>query len=301
MVFPRRSTAGHGLVSLFRLVASLLVIGALAACSPKRYLVSRLADEWSSQSMAEEDDLILAREASAFYLKFSESLLKQTPGHAALGESVASGFTQYAYAFVSFDAERTEGRDAGAALRMRQRAARLYLRAHGHAMAVLEHRHPGFLQALADPQARPALTADEVGLAYWAAASWGAYISLSKDKPEVVADLPLAVRLARLAWSLEPGFAQGSLASLVATLEAARPGGNLAEAARLFDEAEKAGDGRNAGLYVARAEALHNADRDGTERLLREALRVSSQHAGLANQLVHERAAWLLKTLNERF
>jgi hypothetical protein len=31
-----------------------------------------------------------------------------------------------------------------------------------------------------------------VGVAYWAAAAWGAQIALSKDQPEVVADLPSA-------------------------------------------------------------------------------------------------------------
>ena len=56
--------------------------------------------------MSSEDDLQLAREASAFYLKFSESVLKETPGHLKLAESVSAGFTQYAYAFVAFDAEK---------------------------------------------------------------------------------------------------------------------------------------------------------------------------------------------------
>ncbi|MGM3278404.1 TRAP transporter TatT component family protein [Ralstonia sp. 24A2] len=300
MVFFYRLVASKRYPLVFRLL-TLVVIVSLAACSPKNFVVNKIADEWSSQSMAQEDDLVLAREASAFYLKFSESLLEQTPGHVALGESVASGFTQYAYAFVNFDAERTAGRDANAALRLRQRAARLYLRAHRHAMSVLEYRHRGFSQALADSTSSLSLDVGEVGLAYWAAASWGAYISLSKDKPDVVADLPLVVRLARLAWAREPNYADGSLASLVATLEMARPGGSRAEAERIFDQAEKIGSERNAGIYVARAEALHESDRDEYERLLREALRVSTEHPSLANQLVHDRCTWLLKTMDERF
>ena len=61
----------------------------------------------------------------------------------------------------------------------------------------------------------PVLRAEQAGLAYWAAASWGGWISLSKDDPDVVADLPLAVRLAQRAWAADPDWGQGSLTSLL--------------------------------------------------------------------------------------
>ncbi len=155
------------LLSLFFPLALLL-----SACSPTHLLLNRAADQLAAQGQAQEEDLELAREASAFYLKLSESLLSRTPDHLALGEAVAGGFTQYAYAFVAFEAERVEARDAAAAQRLRQRAARLYLRAHRHAMAVLEQRRPGFARALADGSL-DSLAAEQVGLAYWAAASLG--------------------------------------------------------------------------------------------------------------------------------
>ena len=103
-------------------------------------------------------------------------------------------------AIVAFDAERVETRDARAAQALRERAARLYMRAQGHAMAALELAQPGFAKALSSerPVVWPRLAPQQVGLAYWAAASWAGFISLSKDHPEVVADLPLVVRLARL-------------------------------------------------------------------------------------------------------
>ena len=69
-------------------------------------LLAGVADALAAQSQADEDDLHLARDAAPFYLKLSESLLQQTPGHFALAESVAGGFTQYAYAFVAFEADR---------------------------------------------------------------------------------------------------------------------------------------------------------------------------------------------------
>ena len=50
----------------------------------------------------------------------------------------------------------------------------------------------------------------QAGLAYWAAASWGGWISLSKDDPDVVADLPLAVRLAQRAWAADPAWGRAA-------------------------------------------------------------------------------------------
>jgi len=287
---------------VWRYLSLPILLALLSACSPRHLLLNRVADELAAQGQvqSQEDDLVLAREASAFYLKFSEALLRQTPGHAALGEAVAGGFTQYAYAFVGFEAERLEVRDVKAAQALRQRAARLYLRAQRHAMAALEQGQPGFARALAG-NAPLRLDAGQVGLAYWAGAAWGGYIALSKDQPDVVADLPLAVRLAALAWAREPGHGEGALASLMGTFEAARPGGSRLAAEAFFDQAEAFGAGRNAGVYVARAEALAEGDRARFERLLRQALQASAARPDLGNQLMRERAQWLLDTADDRF
>ena len=52
-----------------------------------------------------------------------------------------------------------------------------------------------------------------------------------------MADLPRAVRLARLAWLADPAWGDGNLASLMGSFEAARPGGSPPQAAAYFDEA----------------------------------------------------------------
>ena len=114
----------------------------LEACSPRHLILRGLADELASQRDAPENDLVLAREASAFYLKLSESVLRQTPDSLALAETVTSGFTQYAYAFVQSEADRIETKDASVAHRLRLRAARLYHRAQQHALYALELQTP---------------------------------------------------------------------------------------------------------------------------------------------------------------
>ena len=145
---------------MWRLLTLISLAVLQSACSPSHLVLNRMADELATQGQAQEDDLTLAREASAFYLKLSESILRQTPDHAALGEAVAGGFTQYAFAFVAFEAERLETQDAKAAQRLRERARRLYFRAHQHAMATLERRSPGFAKTLASgPVSQPDLVA----------------------------------------------------------------------------------------------------------------------------------------------
>lgn len=288
-----------------RLLALLALASLLTACSPRLMLVRGMADELSGQGQAEEDDVLLARDASPFYLKLSESLLRRTPEHLALAESVAGGFTQYAYAFVASEGERIESRDSRAAQRHYERAARLYLRARDHALRALDAHNPTLRSALAAPTlpAGYALPAEQVGVAYWAAAAWGAHIALSKDRPEVVADLPQAIRLATLAWQAAPDHGHGALASLMGTLEMARPGGSRAQAQAYFDRAVALGAGRNAGVFVAQAEAIAQpaGERESFERLLRQALDAAQAQRDLGNEVMRERALWLLATLDERF
>jgi predicted anti-sigma-YlaC factor YlaD len=291
--------------SAIRYTCLIAVLGLLCACSPRMLIVQGMADELASQGQAPEDDLVLAREASAFYLKLSESVLRQSPEHLKLAEAVAGGFTQYAFAFIAFDAERIEAKDSKAAQLLRERAARLYQRAQRHAMAALERRTPGFTQSLASPSPAdwPQLDKTQIGLAYWAAAAWGGQISLSKDDPDIVADLPLAIRLAKLAWEKMPDYGDGALASLMGSFEAARPGGSRAQALVYFDQAITLGAGKQAGALVGKAEniALPAGDRVAFEALLRQALVISNKQHNLQNEVMRARAQWLLDTADDIF
>lgn len=289
----------------FKLLGLFIFSTFLSACSPRYFLVQGFANELADQSGTVEDDLELAREASAFYLKLSETVLRQTPGNLKLAEAVAGGFTQYAYAFVSFEAERVETKNIKSAQKLRERAARLYLRAHRHAMAALEQYQPGFAKLLANAEATawPHLDAEEIGVAYWAAASWGGYISLSKDDPNIVADLPLAIRLAQVAWEKSPNYGDGALASLMGTFESARPGGSRQQALIYFDQAITASAGKSSGPWVAKAEgiALPAGDRAAFEILLNQALLISHSQRDLPNSVMRERALWLLENVDDLF
>lgn len=297
--------SAYNVVHVVKLLGVFSISLLLGACSPRYFIVQGVANELASQGKSAEDDLELSREASAFYLKLSESVLRQTPGNLKLAEAVSAGFTQYAFAFVSFEAEKIEAKDVRAAQKLRVRAARLYLRAHRHAIVALEQHKPGFLKALSSPEPKnwPRLDEEEIGVAYWAAASWGGYISLSKDDPNIVADLPLAVRLARLAWEKMPNYGDGALASLMGSFESARPGGSRQQALTYFDQAISASADKSAGPFVAKAEgvALPAGDRTAFDALLRQALVASDTRRDLQNEVMRERALWLLESADDLF
>ncbi len=295
-----------------RLGGAVLLAMTLGACAPQSLLLRGLADELARPDSIPEDDLLLLRDAAPFHLKLSESVLRQDPGHLPLAASVAGGFTQYAYAFVAFEAEKMESRDVKAAQLLQARAVRLYARAQGHALSALDVRMPGFTQRLrAEPShsdvglvgGDPVLPREAVPVAYWAAASWGARIALSKDTPEVVADLPQVQRLARMAWQVDPDHGQGALATLMGLLEMARPGGSAATARPFFDRAVEASGGHRPEPFMAMAEslALPAGDRAAFEAWLRRSLEVGASLPDTGSVFARERARWLLDTAEDRF
>lgn len=299
---------GHGLVLARRLgiiLSVLSVLSGLSGCAVEQAALHRVADQLAVQESGTENDPELARDAAAFYLKLSESLLHQTPDHVGLAQSTAAGFTRYAYAFVCQPADELESHDAKAAAALRVRAAKLYRRARDHALKALARHYPDLQQALAT-HAPVKLSSDHVGLAYWAAASWGGLISLSKDDPETVADLPLAMRLAALAWAVQPDFGQGSLEGLMGTFESVRPGGSARRALAHFDRAIVLADGQQAGALLGKAEsyALPHHDRAGFEHLLQQAIALQDAPGSpyaLQNEIMRRRARWLLQNADDLF
>jgi hypothetical protein len=286
------------------LILWVLAALSLSACSVRQQLIRHVADEWT-QSTVEEEDIGLAREASAFYLKLSESLLRAAPSHVALAETVTSGLTQYAYAFLVNEADRIESSQLQQAQALRERASRMYARARQQGWATLVLNHPDWPEQLKAFGDRAALTIrpEEVGLMYWTAAAWGGQISMSKDSPDVVADLPTVVALAHQAWKAQPQHGDGALASLMGTLEMARPGGSSARALAYWDQSIAISKGLNPGPYVAKAEswALAQQDRAAFETLLNKAIEVSQTERTLSNQILRARAQWLLSQADDIF
>ena len=291
---------------------ALLLSGATGGCSPRTYIVQRVANVMSSgvQIFSTDDDPDLVREAAPFALKAEEYVLSQAPAHRGLLASLSRGFTQYASAFVLQDA--LEERDRERADAGTDRAKRLLLRAKEYGMRGLEAAHPGFGNRLpADPKAAAAMAGKEdVPLLFWTAASWSLSISLSGADPHMLADLPRCESLMRRALALQENYDHGAIHEYFVAFEGRRPeamGGSLDEAKRHFERAMELGGGRRISPLVTFAEtvSVRTQDRQEFLGLLSRALafdaRGEAPEFRLANLLAQRKARWLIGRVDELF
>lgn len=306
---------GHSkLLGVLRRVLLLgLAAAAAVGCSVRRLAVDRLGDALASggTTFAADDDPELVRQAVPFSLKLMESLLAESPEHAGLLQAAASGFTQYAYAFVQQDADELESADYARAEAMRVRARRLYLRARGYGLRALEVAHPGFGRRFvrAPGEGVQVLKKADVPAVYWTAVSWAAAIALSKDDPARVAELPQAEALLDRAFQLDPDWGDGALQGVMIGYEMSRPVGEgdpVVRARARFDRAIELGKGRLAGPYVTFAEAVAVQEQDlkAFEDLLARALEVDAEACPeyrLLNLVMQRRARWLLSRKEDLF
>ena len=296
------------------LLAALLVMAvAGSGCSFKRFAVNKLGNALAGggTTFAADDDPELVKAAVPFSLKLMETLLAESPQHEGLLLASASGFTQYSYAFVQQDAEEMEEKDLAASEEMKTRARRLYLRARNYGLRGLEVKQRGFEKALrADPkQAVAALRKKDVPLVYWTAVSWAGAISLSKDNPDLIAELPIVEAMMDRALALDEAFGDGAIHSFLINYEMSRPGGTGEPAARSkqhFDRAMELGKGELAGPLVSYAEAVcvQKQDLKGFESLLHRAMAVNPDAKPewrLMNLVTQRRAKWLLSRTDQLF
>lgn len=300
-----------GKIALTGALAGLLAAG--NGCSIRRLAINKLGDALagSGATFASDDDPELVKDAVPFSLKLIESLLSETPRHTGLLLAAASGFTQYSYAFVQEDGDELEDKDLARAQEMRARARKLYQRARNYGLRGLEVKHPGFEQALRRDAKSAVQTAhkSDVPFLYWTAAAWAAQISLSKDQPDVVADLPLAEAMMDRALELDESFGDGALHSFFISYELARQDakGNAETRARKhFARAMELAKGHQAGPLVALAEGVCVQKQDAKEfkSLLNQALAINvdaQPEWRLVNLVMQRRARWLLSRADDLF
>jgi predicted anti-sigma-YlaC factor YlaD len=262
-------------------------------------------------TFAADDDPQLVAAAVPFSLKLMESLLAERPQHRGLLLAAASGFTQYAFAFVQQDADEVTEKDFAAGTVLKHRARRLYLRARDYGLRGLDLAHPAFSAKLrADPRTAVRLaTKADVPLLYWSAASWGAAIALSKDNADLIADQGILEALIDRAHELDADYDQGAIHAFLVAYEMARPGGAgdaAARSRRHFERALALSGGQQAGPFVSLAEsvALPQQNRPEFEALLKRALAIdvdARPEFRLVNLVMQRRARWLLGRIDDLF
>ena len=276
----------------------------LSACSVQNQLLRSAGDVLALENQSAEEDLDLLLHSSAYHLKLSETLLVKMPDHIKLAESVTRGFTQYAFVFLMDEADRKESESIALASQLRQRAAKMLMRAKLHGLKALELKYPQLLslQTGQVTSSKKLIAIEDSGLAYWTLTSWAGAISLSKDNPDVVADLPLVLQLAQITWNANPQFDNGSMASMMGTLELARPGGNVDLAEKYFNDAI-AWRGNQIGPFISKAEnwAFAKQDKAAFTDLLNQAIHSGKSQNDLVTQVMRRRAEWLLTKIDDLF
>jgi predicted anti-sigma-YlaC factor YlaD len=285
----------------------------LSGCSIKKIAINKLGDALaqSGTTFSSDSDPELVREALPFSLKLIESLLAESPKHRGLLFAASSGFTQYTYAFLKEETDETEPEDFDRAAKVRMRARNLFLRARDYGLRGLETSYSGYGAALnQDPQAAAQkATKKDVPLLYWTAASWGLAITLSKNEPALISDLPIVEALVDRALELNEAFDEGAIHSFLISYEPVRQGATgdpLERARKHFDRAMELSGGFQAGPLVALAESVSVAkqDRNEFQSLLDRALAVDVNARPayrLANLVMQRRAQWLLSRIDELF
>jgi predicted anti-sigma-YlaC factor YlaD len=293
-----------------RFSTALLLAAACCAttgCSVKRFAIDKLGDSLanSGPTYAADDDPDLVGQALPFSLKLVEGLLAESPQHRGLLFTAASGFTEYAYAYVQQDADIAESESLDKATALRARARRLYLRARDYGLRGLDARHRTFSQTLRrDPSDAVRITGKaDVPLLYWTAASWASAIAVSKDRPDLVADQRFAEALIDRAYALDPDFDSGAIHGFLISYEPARqgiPGDPLVRSRMHFDRQVTLTRGQLASPFVSLAEtvSIQKQDRAEFEALMKRALAVDADARPewrLQNLIVQRRARWLLE------
>jgi predicted anti-sigma-YlaC factor YlaD len=297
---------------LLLLIALGLAVG-MSGCSIKRFAVNQVGNALAGggTTFSSDEDPELVKAAVPFSLKLMETLLAESPHHKGLLEAAASGFTQYAYAFVQEDAEETEPKDLDASEEMKTRARKLYLRARNYGLRGLAVSHPHFDAALRQDSKKAVriATVKDVPLLYWTAASWAAAISLSKDNPDLISEMPQVEALMDRALELNESWDSGAIHAFLITYEMSRPqgvGDPVVRSRQHFDRAMALNGGQQAGPLVSLAEAvsIQKQDLKEFESLLKRAQAVNPDARPewrLANLVAQRRAKWLLSRTDELF
>lgn len=286
----------------------------LAGCSTLQSVaVNKLGDTLSQESsvFSSDDDPQLVGDALPFSLKLMESVLAESPRHRGLLLGTLRGFTEYAYGWVDQPAREIESVDPQMAAQRRDRARKLYLRARGYGLRSFEVLQPGFEAKLraAPRDAVRSISVRDVPLLYWTASAWGLAISVSKDQPELIADLPIVEALIDRAIELDDAFGEGAIHVFLINYEPNRAGGigdPLVRARHHFDRAVELSHGLLASPYVTFAESisLQTQNRAEFETLLHRALAIDPDArpaSRLENYLAQQHARWLLTHADDLF
>jgi predicted anti-sigma-YlaC factor YlaD len=293
----------------------ILILGcflSLQGCAIKQLAISKLGDTLaqSGSVYASDNDIELVGQALPFSLKTIEGLLAEVPEHEGLLLTAASGFTQYSYVYVDFEALDIEQNQPLKAKELRQRAKNLYLRGRDYALRTVELKRENFISGLRqDPDLTLSFfSKQDIPALYWLSLSWAAAIAADKTDMEMVADLNLIEPIIRKCLELDESYDQGALHEFMISYQGGRSplqGGGTDLARLHFARAEELSGNIRITPLVSLAESVSISEQNRVEfeQLLNQALSFNADShlpTRLAN-LVAQRRARLLLTRTDTF
>ena len=297
---------------------SVLAALALAGCSMSGFAADQ-AGAIAAQSVDRMRgfwDYEIAGHGNAAGIMQLEGLYGFSPDNEQLALTLCASYVGYAFGWLEIEAEKAE--DAGdyaRAARLRQRAELLYTRARDIALHVMRNRDDGVDAALKDkPVQLEAYLAEHYDDAgedaaplFWAAASWGALLSMSEDM-SLAMDLPAILALVERVIALDAGFEDAGALVFLGGFNAQFPaqlGGSPEKGKRYFERALQL-TGRRAHqvqLNYARFYAVTVNDKALYVSLLNEIIAARDQGSDvrLANKIARVRAEILLSKVDQLF
>ncbi len=288
--------------------------------------VNRMAEALSStaSAFARDDDPEFVRVGAPSTLKMVEMLLDGQPEHSGLLLTACSGYTQYAYAFLQVESEIVAPSDATAAAHLKDRASRMYERAHDYCVRGLgqagfavggraadaQNRRADLAGRLArDPRATLAgATRGDVPILYWTAAAWGGSLAVAENPLPRLPELVIVRALLERALELDETWEAGVIHEALIAVEGipAIVGGSASRARAHFNRAVELSGGQSASAYVMLASSVAQPakDRAEFERLLRTALAIDPSRrpaTRLATLIAQKRARFMLARAGSLF
>ena len=266
--------------------------------------MNRMADALAStaSTFARDDDPEFVRTAAPATLKMVEMMLDDQPSHKGLLLTACSGFAQYAYGFLQADADLRPANDPEGRV-LKERASRMYERARGYCVRLLEARHPDFASQLrADAAAALArATKEDVPALYWMAVAAGGAAMTSANPLLRIGEIALVRASLARALALDEAGDHGALHEAMIAVEGlpALLGGSAARARQHFERAVELSAGQSVFAYVTMAGVAQSArDRAEFQRLLEKAVAVDiakTPRLRLANVIAQRKARRLLE------
>ncbi len=284
------------------LALTILFVFSLQGCSIKRFARKyvRAASSAISDSLRQQPDPEIARDASATLLLSIDAAISRSPDDPALLLGGAQSYTTYSSAFVQEESAERAFILYNRALEYALRASRIAFDLDVTFADMTPDQLSVVLQNL-DP--------DRVPYIYWTAYSWAGWLVTHHDTILAIADLPKIINLMEAVMKISPEFNDGGVFLFLGIYESRKPviaGGNPEKCREYFERAiEIAGEeALMPRVLFAQYYARSILDRELFVQLLDEVLAAPptrSSDLNLANALARLKATKLLSSVDDLF